>query len=78
MNSADSYFDKDNNTYRIVNADPATILKHIRDSDYGDHNLVVYPCLPQFEEFYSECCKDSILERNEIFVVSTHYSMFVR
>jgi MEDS: MEthanogen/methylotroph, DcmR Sensory domain len=73
MNSADSYFDKDNNTYRIVNADPATILKHIRDSDYRDHNLVVYPCLPQFEEFYSECCKDSILERKEIFVVATHY-----
>jgi hypothetical protein len=73
MNSADSYFDKDNNRYRIVNADPVTILKHIRDSDYGDHILVVYPCLPQFEEFYTECCKDSILERNEIFVVVSHY-----
>ena len=73
MNSADSYFDKDNNRYRIVKADPAAILKHIRDSDYGDHNLIVYPCLSQFEEFYTECCKDSILERNEIFVVVTYY-----
>jgi hypothetical protein len=73
MNSTGSYFDKEKNRYRIVNADPATILKHIRDSDYGDHNLIVYPCLPQFEEFYTECCKHSILERNEIFVVVTHY-----
>ena len=73
MNSATSYFGKDNNQYRIVNADPAAILKYIRDSDYKDHNLLVYPCLPQFEEFYSECCKDSILERNDIFVVVSHY-----
>jgi hypothetical protein len=73
MNRPDSYPDKNNNRYRIVNADAATILKHIKDSNYGDHNLVVYPCLPQFEEFYSECCKDSILERDEIFVVVTYY-----
>jgi hypothetical protein len=73
MTSADSYFETDDTKYRIVNADPATILTHIRDSDYGDHNLVVYPCLPQLEEFYIECCKHSILERNEIFVVVTQY-----
>jgi hypothetical protein len=73
MNSPDSYHDKINNGYRIVNADSATILEHIIDSNYGDHNLLVYPCLPQFEEFYSECCKDSILEKNEIFVVITYY-----
>jgi hypothetical protein len=73
MNSPESYHDKIKNRYRIVNADSATILEHIIDSNYGDHNLLVYPCLPQFEEFYSECCKDSILERNEIFVVVTHY-----
>src|SRR5215218_8813102 len=73
MNSTGSYSDKEKNRYRIVNADPATILKHIRDSDYGDHNLIVYPYLPQFEEFYTECCKHSILDRNEIFVLVTHY-----
>ena len=73
MNSPDSHLDKNNNRYRIVNADSATILEHIIGSNYGDHNLRVYPCLPQFEEFYSECCKDSILEKNEIFVVVTHY-----
>src|SRR5215211_5377138 len=73
MNSTGSYSDKEKNRYRIVNADPAIILKHIRDSDYGDHNLIVYPCLPQFEEFYTECCKHSILDRNEIFVLVTHY-----
>ena len=73
INNHDSYFDKDNNTYRIVNADPATILKHIKNSNYGDHNLVIYPGLEQLEEFYIECCKDSILDRNGIFVLVTHY-----
>jgi hypothetical protein len=71
MKNQDSY--SNNNAYRLVNADPATILKHIKNSNYGDHNLVIYPGLEQFEEFYVECCKDSILERNEIFVLVTHY-----
>jgi hypothetical protein len=58
---------------RMVNADPATVLKYIKNSNYGDHNLVIYPHLEQFEEFYVECCKDSLLDRNEIFVVVTYY-----
>ncbi len=73
MTNRDSYSDKDNNRYRIVNADPATIPKFIKNSNYADHNLVIYPRLEQFEEFYIECCKDSILDRNEIFVLVTHY-----
>jgi hypothetical protein len=73
MKNRDNYSDKDNNGYRIVHADPATTLKFIKNSNYGDHNLVIYPDLEQFEEFYIECCKDSILDRNEIFVLVTHY-----
>jgi hypothetical protein len=57
----------------IINADPATILEYIKNSNYGDHNLVIYPRLQQFEEFYIECCKDSILNRSEIIVVVTYY-----
>ena len=73
MKNHDSDSDEDNDRYRIVNADPATILKHIKNSNHGDHNLVMYPHLQQLEEFYIECCKDSILDRNEIFVLVTHY-----
>ena len=73
MKNPDSYSDKDNNRYRIVNADPATIPKYIKNSSYGDHSLVLYPRLEQFEEFYIECCKDSILDRNEIFIFLTYY-----
>jgi hypothetical protein len=73
MKNRDSYSDKDSNRYRIVNADPATILKFIKNTNYADHNLVIYPRLEQFEEFYIECCKDSILDRNEILVLVTHY-----
>lgn len=65
--------DDDDNVYRIVSADPATILNTLKASNYGDHNLVVYPCLGQFEEFYVECCKDSILGRNEIFILVIYY-----
>src|ERR687898_3255175 len=73
MKNRNSYSDKDNNRYRIVNADHAAILKFIKNSNYADHNLVIYPRLEQFEEFYIECCKDSILDRNETFVLVTHY-----
>src|SRR5215207_2254757 len=78
MNRHNGFSDRDdddnnNNVYRIVNADSATILNAIKASNYGDHTLVVYPCLGQFEEFYVECCKDSILERNEIFILVTYY-----
>jgi DcmR-like sensory protein len=73
MKNQDSYSDKDNNSYRLVNTDPATILEHIKNSNYGDHSLVIYPRLEQLEEFYIECCKDSILDRNGIFVLVTHY-----
>ncbi|HKG71263.1 MAG TPA: hypothetical protein VKA87_05160 [Nitrososphaeraceae archaeon] len=73
MKNHDSDSDEDNDRYRIVNADPATILKYIKKSNHGDHNLVMYPHLEQLEEFYIECCKDSILDRNEIFVLVTHY-----
>jgi hypothetical protein len=73
MKNRDSDPDKDMNRFRILNADPATIPKYIKNSSYGDHSLVLYPSLEQFEEFYIECCKDSILERNEIFILLTYY-----
>jgi hypothetical protein len=73
MKNHDSDSDGDNDRYRIVNADPATIIQYIKKSNHGDHNLVMYPHLEQLEEFYIECCKDSILDRHEIFVLVTHY-----
>jgi hypothetical protein len=73
MKSHNGFSGTEDDGYRIVNADPATILNAIKASNYGDHNLVVYPCLGQFEEFYIECCKDSILQRNEIFILVTYY-----
>ena len=72
MKSNTGFSDRDD-AYPIVNADSATILKAIKASNYGDHNLIIYPCLGQFEEFYIECCKHSILEREEIFILVTHY-----
>ncbi len=74
MKSHNGFSDRDDDeAHRIVNADSTRILSAIKDSNYGDHNLVVYRCLGQFEEFYVECCKDSILEKNEIFILVTFY-----
>ena len=73
MKTHNGFSTGNNEEYRIVNADPVTALNAIKASNYGDHNLVVYPCIGQFEEFYVECCKDSLLERSEIFILVTYY-----
>jgi hypothetical protein len=73
MKSHNGFSTGNKDEYRIVNADPVTTLNTIKASNYGDHNLVVYPCMGQFEEFYVECCKDSLLERSEIFIIVTYY-----
>jgi hypothetical protein len=73
MKSHNGFSTGNKDKYRIVNADPVTALNTIKASNYGDHNLVVYPCMGQFEEFYVECCKDSLLERSEIFIIVTYY-----
>ena len=73
MKSHNGFSTGNNDEYRIVNADPVTALNTMKASNYGDHNLVVYPCISQFEEFYVECCKDSLLERSEIFILVTYY-----
>ncbi len=73
MKSHNGFSTGNKDEYRIVNADPVTALNTIKASNYGDHNLVVYPCVGQFEEFYVECCKDSLLERSEIFIIVTYY-----
>jgi hypothetical protein len=73
MKSYNGFSTGKSDEYRIVNADPGTVLNTIKASNYGDHNLVVYPCMSQFEEFYVECCKDSLLERNELFILVTYY-----
>jgi hypothetical protein len=73
MKTHNGFSTGNNDEYRIVNADPVTALNAIKTSNYGDHNLIVYPCIGQFEEFYVECCKDSLLERSEIFILVTYY-----
>jgi len=73
MKSHNGFSTGNNDQYRLVNSDPVTALNTMKASNYGDHNLVVYPCISQFEEFYVECCKDSLLERSEIFILVTYY-----
>lgn len=73
MRSTGKYVGERSNTSRIETSDHRTIVSRIKDCDYGDHNLILYHSLKHFEEFYSECCKDSIQKRDEIFVIFTRY-----
>jgi hypothetical protein len=58
---------------KLLTADADTIMRYIRQSDYRDHNLLVYYCLGEFEEIYIESCRDAIMNRNEIFILATYY-----
>jgi DcmR-like sensory protein len=65
---------------KVIAADWGTILHHIKQSNYGDHNFLMYSCLSQLEDFYTESCKDAIMYRNEIFFLAIYYQdlAFVR
>lgn len=78
MNTHNHYEGKNkNNEYnqgrKVITVDASTILENIKQSANGDHNLVVYFSLEEFEEIYIESCKDALLNRNEIFVLATYY-----
>lgn len=78
MNTHNHYQGKNkNNEYdqgrKVITADAATILQNIKQSVYGDHNLVVYFSLEEFEEIYVESCKEALTKRNEIFLLATYY-----
>lgn len=70
----DQDYDRRTRGYQnIINHDPDYILQCIKESSYGDHNLLVYPSLQLFEKFYEESCIDSIFNRDETFVLATYY-----
>ena len=78
MTVYDDFYDRNkknehNAERKIITADAITILQNIKQSIYGDHNLVVYFSLEEFEEIYIESSIDALLNRNEIFLLATYY-----
>ena len=54
-----------------------SIIEDIRQSDFQEHNLMIYPDLPSFRQIYSECTKQA-LNNNEIVFLATTYDSFNR
>ena len=78
MTVYDDFYDRNKkNEYNagrnIITADAATILQNIKQSAFGDHNLVIYFSLEEFEEIYIESSIDALLNRNELFLLATYY-----
>lgn len=55
----------------------SSLIEDIRQSDFQEHNLLIYPDLSTFRQIYSECTKQA-LENNEIVFLVTTYDSFDR
>ncbi len=55
----------------------SSIIEDIRQSDFQEHNILVYPDLPSFRQIYSECTRQA-LDNNEIVFLATTYDPFDR
>jgi hypothetical protein len=53
------------------------IIEDVRRSDFQEHNLLIYPDLPNFRQIYSECTKQA-LDNDEIVFIATTYDSFER
>jgi MEDS: MEthanogen/methylotroph, DcmR Sensory domain len=54
-----------------------SIIEDVRRSDFQEHNLLIYPDLPNFRQIYSECTKQA-LDNDEIVFIATTYDSFER
>ena len=55
----------------------SSIIEDILQSDFQEHNILIYPDLPSFRQIYSECTKQA-LDNNEIVFLATTYDSFDR
>src|SRR5215216_3106028 len=63
----------DNNSSSSI----SSLIEDIRQSDFQEHNLLIYPDLPSFRQIYSVCTKQA-LDNNEIAFIATTYDSFDR
>jgi hypothetical protein len=60
-------------TRPAINASPADILQHMLQSDYQEHNMLVYPHLGVLRDIYSRYCKSQLDKGKEIIVLLPTY-----
>jgi hypothetical protein len=57
----------------MIQASPDGILQHMLQSDYREHNMLVYPSLDVLRDIYSRYCKSQLEKGKEIVVILSTY-----
>jgi DcmR-like sensory protein len=75
MTSAAESSSRSHEDKSISSSSSSSLIEKIRQSDFHDHNIIIYPDLPTFRQVYSQATKEA-LERNEIVFLATTYDSF--
>jgi DcmR-like sensory protein len=57
----------------VIKASPDGILQHMLQSNYREHNMLVYPSLDVLRDIYSRYCKSQLETGKEIVVILPTY-----
>src|ERR671911_58216 len=75
MTSAAESSSRSHEDKSISSSSSSSLIEKIRQSNFHDHNIMIYPDLPTFRQVYSQATKEA-LERNEIVFLATTYDSF--
>jgi hypothetical protein len=75
MTSAAESSSRSHEDKSISSSSSSSLIEKIRQSNFHDHDIMIYPDLPTFRQVYSQATKEA-LERNEIVFLATTYDSF--
>ena len=75
MTSAAERSSRSHEDKSISSSSSSSLIEKIRQSNFHDHDIMIYPDLPTFRQVYSQATKEA-LERNEIVFLATTYDSF--
>jgi MEDS: MEthanogen/methylotroph, DcmR Sensory domain len=75
MTSAAESSSRSHEDKSISSSSSSSLIEKIRQSNFHDHDIMIYPDLPTFRQVYSHATKEA-LERNEIVFLATTYDSF--
>jgi hypothetical protein len=75
MTSAAESSSRSHEDKSISSLSSSSLIEKIRQSNFHDHDIIIYPDLPTFRQVYSQATKEA-LERNEIVFLATTYDSF--
>jgi hypothetical protein len=75
MTSAAESSSRSHKDKSISSSSSSSLIEKIRQSNFHDHDIMIYPDLPTFRQVYSQATKEA-LERNEIVFLATTYDSF--